>query len=170
LTNKLDIQAYYDRIVENVEPANLPFFFENFSTMLVETDESVCALAEEHQAHLDQLTKDDYKWMGIKQGILMSRVQYQHIAELQKRDLQCIKRKEQFRQRLVRAWGGDWEDQLHGLLLRELKDGFLARLARFATGAGQTLTKQVLRQGFQKSIEDQSRLMSYLESQRHPDN
>jgi len=42
----------------------------------------------------------------------MSRVQYQPIAELKKRDLQCIKRKEQIRQRLVRAWGGDWEDQL----------------------------------------------------------
>jgi len=60
LTNKLDIQAYYDRIVENMELANLPYFFENFSTMLVETDESVCALAAEHQARLDQLTKEDY--------------------------------------------------------------------------------------------------------------
>jgi len=122
--------------------------------MLVETDESVYALAGDQQARLDQLTKEDYKRMGIKREILMSRVQYQCIAELQKRDLQCIKRKEQFRQRLVRAWGGDWEDQLQGLLPRELNDGFLARLGRFATGAGQTLTKKILRQGFLKSIED----------------
>ena len=110
MTNKLDIQAYYDRIVENVKPANLPYIFENFSTLLVENDESVCTLAEGHQARLDPLTKDDYKRMGIIRGILMSKVQYQRIAELQKSDLQCIKRKEQVWQRLVRAWGGDWED------------------------------------------------------------
>jgi len=87
LTNKLDIRAYYDSIVGNVEPANLPYFFENFSTMLVETDESVCALAAEHQARLDQLTEVDYERMDIEQGILMSRVQYQLIGDLQKRDL-----------------------------------------------------------------------------------
>ena len=122
--------------------------------MLVETDESVYALAGDQQARLDQLTKEDYKRMGIKREILMSRVQYQCIAELQKRDLQCIKRKEQFRQGQVRAWARDWEDQLQGLLPRELKDRFLALLTRFATGSGQTLIKEVLRQGFQKSIED----------------
>jgi len=89
--------------VGNVEPANLPYFSENFSTMLVETYESGCVLAAEYQANLYQLTGEDYERMGIEQGILMSRVQYQRIADLQKTDLQYIKRREQFRQRLPKA-------------------------------------------------------------------
>ncbi|KAF8414963.1 hypothetical protein EV426DRAFT_710248 [Tirmania nivea] len=136
LTDQLEIKAHYDLAIRSCQTADLPEFYENFSTMLVETEESVCALAAEYQAHLDGLTVEDYQQMGVEKSILMKRVQYQHIVELK------------------RAWGDDWQSELEGLLPREPKEDCLYRLARFAYGPGKMLTEEALRDGFREIIKN----------------
>ncbi|KAF8456966.1 hypothetical protein BGX38DRAFT_891446 [Terfezia claveryi] len=50
LTGKREIQAHYDRALGSLQPVDLLEFFENFSTMQVETEEPVCASPPEYSA------------------------------------------------------------------------------------------------------------------------
>ncbi|KAF8414771.1 hypothetical protein EV426DRAFT_707615 [Tirmania nivea] len=154
LIDQLKIKAHYNLAIRSCQTTDLPEFYENFSTMLVETEESVCVLAAEHQARLDGLTMEDYQQMGVEKLILMKRVQYQRIIELKRRDAKILKNKEAHGRRLTRVWGDDWQSELERLLLRELKKGCLYRLARFAHGPSKILTREALRDRFREIIKN----------------
>ena len=117
ITDASERNALYDITVEKLPSYNRPLFYEGFSAMLVEAEESFASFAADYKSRLDSLTTGHYVAMKVAPEAFKVKVQYHRIEELQTRYNQILKKKKMHRARLERLWGPAWEKKLEGLLL-----------------------------------------------------